>query len=47
MKVIQRKAFFAHQGAVVLGILADGDDELRKVAVNKVHYKHFVAHALG
>ena len=28
MKVIQRNAFFAHQGAVILGMLTDEDDDL-------------------
>ena len=36
MKVIQRNALFAHQEPVIFEMLADEDDDLRRVAVNKV-----------
>ena len=36
MKAIQRNAYISHQEAVILGILAHENDDLRRVAVNKV-----------
>ena len=36
MKVIQRNALFAHQKPVIFEMLAEDDDDLRRVAVNKV-----------
>ena len=45
MKAIQRNAYFSHQEAVILEILAHENDVLRKIAVNK--YKHFIAHVQG
>ena len=35
-KVVQRKAFFAHLKNVLLGMLGDDDEEIRRSAVNKI-----------
>ena len=35
-KVVQRNAFFAHPENVLLGILGDADEEIRRLAVNKI-----------
>ena len=40
MKAIQRNAYISHQVAVILGILAHENDDLRRVAVNKVQALH-------
>ena len=40
MKAIQRNAYISHQEAVILGILAHKDYDLRRVAVNKVQALH-------
>ena len=35
-KVVQRNAFFAHPENVLLGMLGDDDEEIRRLAVNKI-----------
>ena len=35
-KVVQRNAFFAHPENVLLGLLRDHDEEIRRLAVNKI-----------
>ena len=40
IKAIQRNAYISHQEAVILGILAHENDDLRRVAVNKVQALH-------
>ena len=37
LKVVQRNAFFAHPENVLLGMLADNEEEIRRLAVNKIH----------
>ena len=36
LKVVQRNAFFAHPENVLLGMLGDNDEEIRRLAVNKI-----------
>lgn len=36
LKVVQRNAFFAHPENILLGMLADENEEVRRIAVNKI-----------